>query len=217
MADNRIYSKRYLAEQAWRLIQGGDISNDSSIIRGELVAYVGQVVNELIKTDILLNKSIGENVYFGDFISIFECLDILKDEKRCVFYTDLPARPLGIPNNSAITEVYFNEDPLATFMPIGAGFNSLTFGLDIYDMEGEISYWLEGRNRIYFKGITETKSNALNVHMIADARSLNENEFLPIAPEFEPTVIQRVVELYRIQKATNEDRIKDGVDPSTAG
>lgn len=208
-----MYSKRFLAEQALRILQGGDISNDSSITYGDLTAYIAQVVNELIRVDVLGGKVEGNTPFFGDFISVYDCIDVKKDVKSCRYYAELPARPLGIPNNSAITEVSFMNDPFKTFIPVGSGFNSMAYGLDIFDLEGDISFYLEGKNRIYLNGISKEMDDALQVKMVADARSKDDKEFLPIAPEFEATIIARTIDMYKIQKGTEEDRINDGVDP----
>lgn len=184
----------------------------SKITRQESILAVSQAINKVVRDLIWQNKREEDN-FTVPYVCLKEYrLGITKDDVRGKWYATLPIRTLeSIAYNMGIYQVAPADNIDETMIPTTVGFNSMTRGLDMFQLEGRLSYSPE-RDRIYIQGADFPADFELFVRLIPDATSLESDDEAPIPSDKELDVIQLTLQLLgasimSVQRDTQTDGI----------
>jgi len=126
-----------------------------------------------------------------------------------VYTAKLPVFPLRLPFEMGVWGIYVEPYQIQC-IPIPTAINDLINNLDEGLFENQVGYTVEGR-LIKFVGSYSLLQNAFNGTptvtiklLVVDPQLLVDDDPLPIPPEYEDTVIKKVVELLSAVKLNTE-------------
>jgi len=99
--------KGQIVEQVLRIVNGGQIQDDSKITKAEIGVLLEQERDSLVRKTILENASLGEHEMPNEFISVHRCkiyVDKLYGGGGRP-YVHLPQQPVNLPNDGGIYKV----------------------------------------------------------------------------------------------------------------
>lgn len=201
-----------LAEEISKLLNGGNVQVASNVTLPELKITIGQVANQLLKTDYFqLNEALGEKIPNGSVLGLYEGIQptswVVGRSKAT-----LPIKPLKLPRNMGVFSVFRTNDPSNEFIPLQMGqYNLLKSQVLINDLLGQIGYEVFGMELIFTKDIPQMyPGETLSMRLaIMDISQYSDYDPLPILPEMEWEIKRQVVALYSQEPIT--DKL---VDPS---
>ena len=189
-------TKKSIAEQALRIIQGGNISDDVDIDIREIILFVEQERDALIKQMILGYAGMGEHEITGDFLSSFT-LDSTNNQIVLTY------SPISLPNNTGIFSVvsgseFYLKRPSSNMYSNALSKSSRKF------------YDIVGNTLTFFPTVAD--STEFTVSLVATSKDLGENDNFPIPADMESQIIKSTVQLYGLMRQANEDNINDRQD-----
>ncbi|MGL4186257.1 MAG: hypothetical protein ACRCR4_10795 [Thiotrichaceae bacterium] len=202
-----------LAEEIMKVIHGGRSSAASSPTIAEIKLSIGQVANELLKADYLnVNVPTGELIPNGAMVATYENITVTKAGNKS--QASLPIKPLKMPRNMGVFSVYKSDEPENEFIPLQMGHSSLLRSQPlINDLLGQVGYENFGDKILFTKDLT-IPNQTVTVDMrlvVMDVSQYGDYDPLPILPEMEMTIKERVIKLYSVQPIP--DKL---VDPSVS-
>jgi hypothetical protein len=214
-------TKKMLAEQALRIIQGGSIRDDVEIDIREIMMNIEQERNRLIKQELFQSMQMGEYNINGNFISTY-VVSVNEDNNKRMKYSNIPVTPISLPNDMGLFQVSFEKDQLNTFVRMANGSLGLYNNLASSKLLNRIGFVESGLTsscatgasgvRIYYNQNMSDCSNTVLVKVVATSESIQENEPFPIAPEMQSLIIRSVVELYSVMRNAVADEQNDNVE-----
>lgn len=207
-------TKYELAEQALRILSGGDIQKDSDTQIREMMKVISQARDMLVRQELWQLMTMGDIIDIsGEYISTYDDVKVSYDERKKVMYSTLPAQYINLPRNMGVYHISLMEDQFNAFIPTHAHFRSLYNNLQSQRLEGRIGYWIEG-DKIYYQGIDKTDHipEVCMKLIVASNEIDDEDEMFPIPPDKELDVIKLALELYGMQKQIPNDQINDNID-----
>lgn len=186
-----------LAEECFRLIEGGNPAVASSISINELKIACGQVINQLLKVEYLqINSKIGEVIPNGSVLGLYT-VPVTKYKDRS--QASLPIKPIKLPRNMGVFSIFPEDEPDKEFIPLQMGQYSLIRSqVGFNDLLGQVGYEVYGDKVIFTKDLTIPRET-VNVNMrlvVMDIAAYGDFDILPILPEMEIQVKQEVYKLY---------------------
>jgi len=218
MAVTTIHS---LAEQILRRLAGGLIPLATSPSFGEVKKAIGQVINQLLKVDYYTfnaaqNSLDVERIPNGTVMALYE--DVAVESWNGVSRCDLPIKPIKMPRNMGVWAVYpkwncdDNIDLNNEFIPLQMGHGGRLKSQNLISgLLGQIGYEVFGNHVVFTKDLTKIKPTVKVCFrlVIMDIDQYDDYTALPLLPEHEMEVIEKVVALYAEQPTP--DKL---VDPS---
>lgn len=209
-------TKGRLREEIKKLLNGGDIPSAGDTTDGEINVSIGQVCNQLLKTDIFqTNLSMGEVIPNGGVIATYEDIAVSAYTNGKSQAT-LPAKPLKLPRNMGVWSIFIPEKPDEEFIPLQMGQGALIKSQPmINSLLGQVGYEVFGDKIIFTKDITNgTEEAVVTIRLvIMDISLLDDWDLLPIPPEMEWTIKNEVYKLYAGQPLP--DKLVDSTIKST--
>lgn len=215
-------TKKILAEQAFRIIQGGSVRDDADMDIRELMLAVEQERDKLIKMELFQYLQMGDYNINGSFISTY-IVPIYTDTVKDLQYSDVPVTPISLPHDMGLYQVSHIQDQHNTFVRMHNGALGLYNGLPSANLLGRKGYWVEAAlnfacddnssgTRIYYNDNVEHCDKGILLKVVATSGDIKEDEPFPIAPEMESTIVRSVVELYTVMKNALADEQNDNID-----
>lgn len=208
-------TKGTIVEQVRRIISGGDPSISALKVQ-EVRAAVEQILNKLLRTDILsVNLPSGETIPDGYLIAHYDdqSVEQWKDRSR----TKLPAIPMALPKGMGVFHVGASGDPDDFYVPIPAGQAALMKTQPLMnDLLGRVGYEVKDGYVIYHKDITAPPLSVDKVDMqlvVADFSKYGDYDLLPIPAGMEVDVISETVKLFSVSPP--QDNIVDSTSEPT--
>lgn len=212
-----------ISEQIWKLLSGADPGAASSISINELKISVGQVVNQLLKTEhFQVNGAMGETIPNGSVLGLYEGIEVTAygvNKSKCT----LPIKPLKLPRNMGVYAIYpkyrnidATYDLDKEYIPLQMGQAGLLKSqLMINDLLGQVGYEVFGTEVIFTKNIKIQYPEIVVAMRLAimDISLYDDYDILPILPEQEWEVIQQVFTLY--MKQPLPDKLVDSTVQTT--
>lgn len=202
-----ILTRYLLAEQAAKIIHGGDIGVSSDPSIGTLKIAVGQVINKLLKVDYMQsNIPMGELIPNGAVLGLYEGIAVESYNGKS--RASLPVKPQKLPRNMGVWAIYpkweTNEDYQLDkeFIPLQMGQGGLLKSQRlISDLLGQVGYEVFGDKVIFTKDLKAQSQNVVLAMrlVILDIDQYGDWDLLPIPPEMEADVVMAVVEMYKGQ------------------
>lgn len=186
-----------LSEEISRLLEGADPSATVSL--NELKISIGQVVNSLIKAEHFeVNEKMGEKIPNGAALGTYENITPVSTTNRRSKAT-LPIKPLKLPRNMGIFQVFMSDYPDMEFIPLQMGQRGLLLSQPmINDVLGQVAYENYGIELHFNKDLPllyPDKDLTMRL-VVMDVSTLDDYDTLPISPEQEWQVKQEVWKLY---------------------
>ena len=214
-------TKKQLAEQALRIIQGGSVRDDAEIDIREIMMNIEQERDKLIKVELFQSIGMGEYNINGSFISTYVS-SILYDTDKDLRYSDIPVTPISLPNDLGMFQVSFEKDQFNTFVRTPNGATGLYNNLNSSKLLGRIGYFVENSiystceissgTRVYYTNLPKDCDKKVLLKVVATSGDISEDDPFPIAPEMESTIIRSVVELYAVMRQAFSDESNDNVE-----
>jgi hypothetical protein len=215
-----IITRYSLAESAAKIIHGGDIGVASDPSINALKIAVGQVLNKLLKTDLLqmnVNRDMAERIPNGCVLGMYENIAVQSYNGKSV--ATLPIKPMKLPRNMGVWAIYSkweangDYDLDKEFIPLQMGQGGLLKSQRlISDLLGQVGYEVFGDKVIFTKDLKSISQDVVVAMrlMILDIDLYDDWDLLPIPPEMEYDAINAVVQMYKQQGIPDKT-----VDPST--
>lgn len=206
-------SLRQMAEQILRLLAGGDIPSDFEIKEGEIILAIGQERDKLVRLRKFEDEKMGsEYAISPSFLSIYNSVEIKKDETRDLYYSELPGKPMSLTRDEGVWEISFTQGDWDSFKRIPTGSTSLFNGLEASNLEGHIGYTREGE-KIYYRGMPkDLSSNKVLMKLVLDSGSVDPNDPLPMPSDMEADVINLVLRRFMPSVTKPDDKLNDSND-----
>lgn len=176
------------------------------------LAAISQARDEVIKLQVLQAK--GETNFIPyNWLSSFVDDDAIEIQKNKYgkYYVDLPVRPMPIMGKEdGVRQVWLQGKEDQLLKPVSGAFKGMFANQPARRLEGRMGYYLEGGKRIYFIQDME-EGCKVEMRILAQSYDLDEYDEFPCDDSLVPTIMQRAVELYSIQKNIPADKINDGI------
>lgn len=193
-----------IAHQVRRDLTGGDTSKDSNFNIEYIKIRARQGLNKLLKLAIYEKRNNFDRSAVTQYIATYPNLDVEEDTDRGEPYLDIPEFYQSLPHNKGIYAVCPNDnhqEPL-----IRRNFQSVSYGLPCYHLEGKKGYYVEGM-RIYFDKDFDDGKATLKL-IVAAPDKFGDDDPLPILPEQQFDLIDMVKA--SMAERPLEDKINDG-------
>ena len=197
-------TRKKLAEQIVRILDGGNISDDSRISKREVMALIDQERDTLIRQlieDRFYTKSTTTNKaeleITGDFVTLDTSLSVSSNK------VELPSQPITLPNDMGIVRVYTSSHDYIR-MPYGGGTSSANTNPLYHNTvtsTGKKFWYIQG-NELY---LYQDASATVNVAYVAVSSTLSDTATYPIPADMESIIVKNLVETLNLLKAAEED------------
>ncbi len=204
-------SKYKLAEQAQRIILGGNPTGDREVSIQELILFATQSFSIIVRRTFFEGKSEGESFVNGDFIYSFENVDVSKDGARDEYYSSLPETTVTLPYDMGVYQISRMKHQNKAFIPVSNGFNAMHSGMESSMLEGNIGYYREG-DRIYYVNFNDTTGiGKVLMKLIAPIGQVDDEDQVNIPDDIQGEIVQMIVQLYTNEQAAPKDIVNDNV------
>jgi hypothetical protein len=208
-------TKYKLAEQAQRILAGGDVTDDFAPTIQELALASGQVMAKLVWLSYQEHKQDGQMGINGQFISAFEDVPVKIDANKKLHYSEVPASPLKLPHDMGIYMVSLMEDQFEPFIPLPNGVLGMLRNQLFSNLEGRQGYFVEA-DRIYYVGMEKSDGiTKVLMKLVITGSQLGIDDKFEVSPEMEWDIIRELVALYNPEARMPEDDINDHRDAMT--
>ncbi len=200
-----ITTKRQLAEQVLRRISGGDVSDGSEYDIREIIRFIEQAVNALVKSNFYASLKVGETSIGPQYISTFRSLPVEFDTELDLAYLNIPCTYLDLPDDRGVYHISPMKEQHNAFVPVRNGSATLFSHSEANNLEGRIGYWLE-QNRVYFNQniAADGCDKVLLKLVVASPENCGDDDLYPIGSDLELPVIQKVLEIMGITTETDD-------------
>lgn len=170
---------------------------------------ISQACDEIRVQEIYRLKALGSNIVPSSYLNTFTDLTPKYDENRCEWYIDLPAKPLALPNNQGLQQVFYLKNKSQTIRVVSPLFlssfkNSLALGL-----EGDHACY-QDQFRLYFVNDLD-EGTQIGMRMVASSVDLGSFDYFPIDESISSRVLERAAQTYGIQKNIQQDLTDNNV------
>jgi hypothetical protein len=178
-------TRKLLVEQVRRKLAGGNVPNNFPITELEIGKMVDQSANAVIATQCLQGL-------WDDYLTEYEDLPIKLDEKKNLYYTDLPAKVISLPNQLGVFQVSTMQDQSSIFIPTTVNSQWLYPNLAEI-LQGNSGYYNE-QKKIYFVNYNPNdNTDTILLKLIVDRSELDEEADYQIPPSIEEIIYATVL------------------------
>ena len=202
---------RYIvAEQAQRIIQGGNVNNDVQVSISELEIFVDQAFGKFIKMSYFENRAEGEHAINGTFVYSYKA-SVKCDTDRDKYYSPIPSSYVNLPNGMGIYSVSPLKDEFNTYIPLPNSFASLTRGTAVQSLENNKGYMIEN-TRLYLFGVNKEDVPAhLLIKLVGGIQNYKNEDNVDIPLDMQSDLVKMTVELYMTMRQVPKDVINDNI------
>lgn len=190
-------TKGYYAEQVLTQLNGADIIIDEQADLRRLYSRLSQVANDIINKYYRSLPEYERRSLMGSFAVPFENVLIQRDNKRNVYYADLPAKVISLEHGIGIYKISFIGDIDNDFVRIPLGSMSLWRNSITSNLEGRVGYEHQGK-RVLFPTLSVAEESFLNKELfmllICDRNDIDLDEEFYIPAELEEMIINQTVQ-----------------------
>jgi hypothetical protein len=209
-------TKYKIAEQALRILNGGNPPRQSKVRIQELMVAVNQAFAKAVKLSMFQNFREGEKDVAGAFIYAFDNTPVVFDENKKLYYADLPATYIDLPNEMGIGLVSMMQDQTNDFVRVPNNWLSLSRGLASGQLEGRKGYFAEN-NRLYLVNVDTITGECLLdegllVKLTVALDGIDDTTNIGVPPDIQDDIIKSVVQLYSVQEQNAQNPATDNVN-----
>ena len=204
-------TKIKISEQILRLINSGNINNDSDIDIREIILAVEQERDRLVRLRLFESLQIGEMIVAGDVISSFNNVLIKYDSVKEMLYSDLPGNPLSLPNDYGVWQVSYQTNQKNAFIRMPNGAMGLYNGLISSALGGREGFFVEGNKIYYNDNVSDCCGHKVLIKMVLNSGSIADDVAFPIPADIQGEVIRNILTLYGATLQVPHDEQNDNL------
>lgn len=198
-------TKSILAEQVKRLLGESEASRYD--IR-EVKLAVGQARDYRIRAD-YFESAREEREIPHEYLSVYDSVEVLRDEVRRRDYIALPANYLRLPKGRGIFSIAPLGNETMVFAQSEAGSGALLKHHPAFRTEGTVAYYPEGRKAWFRRDICRLYP-LLTVKLVRPSETFHDEEELPIPADMQAAIVQDALGMLRGKPAP--DKVNDSTD-----
>lgn len=197
-----------LSEQILRLYHGGDIPDENGLQQQDIKILVAQVSSYLVEANLYNNMKIDGRSVDPLFIATYEDVAVLYNTKRNRYYITLPSKPISLNHGLGTYQISPMQGEYDPFIPLYPGWMSQNKEGETSFLEGNVGFEPEG-NRVMLVNFDQHKQyvTTVLVKMVQNLADFDEDEELPIPPNYEFEIVTRVLNL--LKPRHSPDNIND--------
>lgn len=177
-------TRSVLVEQIRRKLAGGNVPNSFPITEQEVGKIVDQVSNSVIAIQCLQG-------FWDDYITTYEDREIKLDTKKNLYYTDLPAKPISLPDQQGVYQVSTMQDQSKIFLATRPNAEFLYSDINLV-LQGKGGYY-NTQDKIYFVNfIPSNNAETVLVKEIVDRSVFDDEQDYQIPPSIEDLILNTV-------------------------
>ena len=215
-------TKRKLKALIKDRLDGGRFPHDDSKFDGRDVDIVlDMAYNHVMMAEYAQNRTEGRQTVQGYYIIPFKNVDIKKNPDTHEWYSDLPARPMSLPQNKGVQGVYPMEDIKTPMIQHEVGQAHVYQHLEAGLITDHNEYRIEGLRIVYerFKKAWRQKLNStakkdkctVLIRMVPSIESFTDEDILPIPAGREMMMVEVALEFFLGKRNIPEDNLNDQV------
>lgn len=191
-----VTTKFRIAEQALRIINGGDPSAASEATIQELIIAAGQIANTQIKAEYFqINGKVGEKIPNGSVLGHYEGIAV--SEYNGLSTCLLPIKPIKLLRNMGVWAIRPSNDPTNEFIPLQLSqFNLIQSQPMINELLNQVGYEVRGMRVVFTKDISADISAVDMDLVVMDMNEYSDYDPLPLLPEQEWPIVQELVKMF---------------------
>lgn len=189
-------TRAIIVEQILRLLDGGRNARNGRWKYQEIALSLNQARNTLARDFFYAGLKSGDSFTDPNWISSFNEVDVQKDTDRNLWYSNLPATPIALPDGKGINMVSYQKDQYNQFIPLKNG-SMWMFGEvgGEMDLQGNTGFFQEGK-KIYFPNYQSTGYDKVLIKLVADSADLGDDDFFAVPPDAMEQIVKTVVSMY---------------------
>lgn len=202
-------NKRTIADQVLFKIQGGYPDAASPVQYPDIYKALEQKINADFKTQHFAQTlASGDTIPEHAMIATYEDVVVTESDNGLKSEATLPVTPISLPRNMGIWNVYAQEVPYNSFIPLLPGqANLLRSQVLINELMGQVGYSPK-RNTIKFeKNIIHLGVSTVTMELLVlDLSAYSDTDALPIPPDYEAGIIEYLTKLFApVQQGDKEN------------
>ena len=210
-------TRKQIAERILRILQGGDVTQDSDIDIREIMLHVDSERDSLIQQKLLQSykgmrqlstQAPTAHGVLGNYISEARYSTSF-DNVRSQKYIKLTSIPIDLPDEAGILFIKDADDLNVTFTKMSAGAESLYANLPSFIATGK-DYYVWVGDKIFFSDFNPP--DRVLMGLVARSSSLEDDDMYPLSPGDEPAIIKSVTDLYNLMNTVKQDFMNDNID-----
>lgn len=200
-------SIKKLAEQALRVVSGGNVRSSSSIHQKEMEAVVVQAMSSVLKLEtVALSKQFGDIPF--NFVATYEGITV-EEVSDCECKAKLPIHPISLPFGVGVWAVYKPDCPSDGFVPMVVGSSTLlsrTKHSGMADILGSevIAYEPVGSEIKIKRGKDDIGETVTVQLLVSDPSKIGVDDPLPLPQDMELLVVKSAIEVF-MKKFPHDD------------
>lgn len=189
------------------------LTKDSKVLLREMAYCVGNARDEAIKNNAWAMLGVGEEIIWDGMISSYKGENLQK-ESNCLYYLELPAKPLYLPKGMGIFQVTSSEDPNVPIIPVRPTFNVMYRNSLAKELGGQNGYYQQG-NKIYIVSNKVTEDTKIDLLLIAQSEDIGDNDYFPFPADMENQIIRMAIQQFSLTVTIPEDNSDNQRDEPT--
>lgn len=207
-------SVKQLATQVHRLLEKGDVAQESAFHMKEIMLSLRQLSMKYLKTVILDNlRESTSKIIDSHFVASYRNLAVQVDTDTKREYVDIPVQYVSLDDDAGIQRITPNSK-MATekraMIPVTRAYMDLLGASIGTFLENQWSYEVH-RDKAYFnkrklKTLKDLKINTVDMDVVViSPKDVGDDDPFPLPPEFQHDLIIEVLQLYGV----SDQRAKD--------
>lgn len=161
-------------------------TSDSKILLREMMYALGNARDTVITQRAWSAWSAGEDIIWNGSLSKFEVS--LTKENDCLYYFELPAKPLDLPKQMGIYHITPKGNKKDALVPVEPTFYAMYSESLVQGLSGNIGYYQEG-NKVYIVGGAVSEESELDLLLVAESDGIGERDYFPMPADRENEII----------------------------
>lgn len=200
-------TKKQIAEQALRIIQGGHIKPDNPADIREVMLHLDQLRDARCRLDTLNNVKAGNYTVSEEYMTHTSGLTTAADAATGQPSVTLPSKVLDLPYGLGLYQVNPTADFEDAYAIVTPGHNALLSGSAAMERTSKGYCW-HIASKIYFKNVAN--SVAVTALYVPTSKDIAEDADYPVPPDVEAELLQQLVQMFGVQQQAPHDELEDG-------
>lgn len=204
-------SKKQLAEQVVRILSGGNITSDNELQIKEVALYVNQAFGSIVRNRMFQNRNSGDDYFNGAYIYSFKDVPVVKDNDLDIYYAEMPASTIDVPNDMGVHFVGYMKDQTNPFIRVPNGFLGVSRGLRASWLEGQAGYYVDGKNIFIVNYKDDEVPCKLLIKLLVAYGDIDDCDELFMPLDIQDEVIAKALQLYGAAGGVKKDVVNDNI------
>lgn len=202
-------TKLYYAQQLQDILYPTP-SADAKMDEQVALAAISQARDEVVRTSVLQAK-LETNIIPYNWLSSYVDEDAVAIKKNSYgkYYVDLPVGVIGLPNDTGVRQVWLQGKEDELLKPVVGAFKGMFARQPALGLEGSMGYYLQGKKLYFIQDMEE--GCKVEMRLLAQSADLDEYDEFPVDDSLIPTILERAIQIYSIQKGIPQDLTNDNI------